>query len=56
MICNIAVTLLGTGEDTPVIANVISLAGTPPVKSSASERAAQQSKQKHINKYYHVLL
>ncbi|XP_073340521.1 zinc finger MYM-type protein 4 isoform X3 [Pagrus major] len=33
----------GTGEATPVIANVISLAGTPPGKSSASERAAQQS-------------
>uniref|UniRef100_A0A8C4NJ04 THAP-type domain-containing protein n=1 Tax=Dicentrarchus labrax TaxID=13489 RepID=A0A8C4NJ04_DICLA len=33
----------GTCEDTPVIANVISLAGPPTGKSSASERATQQS-------------
>ncbi|XP_044027837.1 zinc finger MYM-type protein 4 isoform X2 [Siniperca chuatsi] len=33
----------GTGEATPVIANVISLAGPPTGKSNASDRTAQQS-------------
>lgn len=43
----------GTGEATPVIANVISLAGPHTGKSSASDRTAQQSTQQrtHIHKY-----
>ena len=45
----------GLEEATPVIANVVSLAGSPTVKPSTPNRTAQQStKEKHTHTHTHT--